>query len=273
MAPEQINGETGRRAGRRVSPSACCSTSIRLRRAPVRGGDRRCATVARVLGATRRRCRPRCPAMPRGVAEIIARCLRRGAGRSDSARPRSWSARSMTIGSRAICRRAPHATWWRAHQIDRRRPLHRQLRGGVADQGLDGDAGDRRVVPGALRRGRPSAACCAGISCFTELMNRPRLAVERMRTSRAIVVLDLLAAALLFADGVIIAATRACRRVLTASRSRARHRAGVDRARAADHSGGVWRGLMIAIEIREPGGPRCWCPWSGRHRCRPTARC
>ena len=50
---------------------------------------------------------------------------------------------------------------------------------------------------------------------FTELMNRSHLAVERRRTSRALLLLDLLAAALLLADGIIVAATRALPAVLT----------------------------------------------------------
>jgi hypothetical protein len=50
---------------------------------------------------------------------------------------------------------------------------------------------------------------------FTELMNRSRLAGERRRTSRATMLLDLIAGSLLFADGVILAGTRALPAVLT----------------------------------------------------------
>jgi hypothetical protein len=50
---------------------------------------------------------------------------------------------------------------------------------------------------------------------FTELMNRPHLLAERRRASRATALLDLLTAALLFTDGVVIAATRALPAVLS----------------------------------------------------------
>jgi hypothetical protein len=50
---------------------------------------------------------------------------------------------------------------------------------------------------------------------FTELMNRPALADERRRTSRATMLLDLVAGILLFADGVILAGTRALPAVVT----------------------------------------------------------
>jgi hypothetical protein len=50
---------------------------------------------------------------------------------------------------------------------------------------------------------------------FTELMNRPLLSLERRRMARAIKLLDVLAAVLLFSDGVILAGTRALPAVFT----------------------------------------------------------
>jgi hypothetical protein len=50
---------------------------------------------------------------------------------------------------------------------------------------------------------------------FTELMNRPHLAIERRRTARGTILLDVIAGVLLFADGVILAGSRALPAVLT----------------------------------------------------------
>ena len=50
---------------------------------------------------------------------------------------------------------------------------------------------------------------------FTELMNRPHLTLEEGGRARAIMLLDLLAAVLLFTDGVILAGTRALPAVFT----------------------------------------------------------
>jgi hypothetical protein len=108
---------------------------------------------------------------------------------------------------------------------------------------------------------------------FTELMNRSYLAVERRRTSRALLLLDLLAAALLLADGIIVAAT-ARPAGGPDHRARARDCARVDRPRAGDDRGGVWRGGMIAIEIRAPGGPEeLVAGGAADNRCRHLAKC
>jgi hypothetical protein len=50
---------------------------------------------------------------------------------------------------------------------------------------------------------------------FTELLNRPHLTAERRRASRPVLLLDMLAAGLLFSDGVILAGARALPAVFT----------------------------------------------------------
>ena len=144
------------------SPSACCSTStraacIRSRRRPT------LAMVARVLGSE---ARPLAGALP-GCAPRRRRGHRalpaEGAGASDSDRRRTG--RRARHGRRRRPAGEPPRHLVARPSDHRRPPVHRRLRGGVADQGLGGDAGDRRGCSWRSARRRPSAACCAGISC------------------------------------------------------------------------------------------------------------
>ena len=210
MAPEQINGETvDARAdvfafgvmlyeyGCGVHPFAAASEL---------------AVVARVLGSEAPPLSGRCPAMPRGLAEIIERCLRKAPDQRYGSAAELVGALD-TIGT-VDPPPSPRATWWRTHQII-------VLLLYIVSCAVAWQIKDWRETPVtlalflALCAGSTTAGVLRGHLVFTELMNRARLAVERLRTSRALVVLDLLAATLLFADGVIIAATRALPAVLT----------------------------------------------------------
>jgi predicted Ser/Thr protein kinase len=210
MAPEQINGEAvDARAdifavGVVLYEYACGVHPF--------AATTELAVVARVLGTEPRPLGERCSDLPRGLAEVIARCLRK------APEQRFGSAAELvgaldTVGD-AVPPASPHATWWRAHQIII--VLVYAVSCAVAWQ-----IKDWRETPVTV--GLFLALCAASTICgvlrghlvFTELMNRRHLALERRRTSRALLLLDLLAAALLLADGVIIAATRALPAVLT----------------------------------------------------------
>jgi eukaryotic-like serine/threonine-protein kinase len=170
------------------------------------------ATVARVLGTDARPLTARCPAVPGRVAEIITRCL------SKTPAERFGSAAEL-VGALATAGQAappasPHATWWRVHQIIV--VMLYAVGSTVAWQIKDwGETWLTVAIFLALGAVSTIGGVLRGHLVFTELMNRPQLAAERRRTSRATMLLDLLAAVLLFTDGVILAGTRALPAVLT----------------------------------------------------------
>jgi serine/threonine protein kinase len=210
MAPEQINGEAvDARAdvfafGVLLYEYACGVHPF--------AATTELAVVARVLGSEARPLLERCPDMPRGVAAVIGRCLRKAPSQ------RFGSAAELVGALDTVGEAAPpvsaHATWWRAHQII-------VILVYVVSCAVAWQIKDWAETPVTV--GLFLALCAASTICgvlrghlaFTELMNRSYLAVERRRTSRALLLLDLLAAALLLADGIIIAATRALPAVLT----------------------------------------------------------
>jgi len=210
MAPEQINGEAvDARAdvfafGVLLYEYACGEHPF--------AATTELAVVARVLGSEARPLLERCPDVPRGAAAVIARCLRKAPSQRFGSAAELVGALE-TVGD-AVPPVSAHASWWRAHQIIV--ILVYVISCAVAWQIKDW--GETPVTVGLFL-----ALCAVSTICgvlrghlvFTELMNRSHLAVERRRTSRALLLLDLLAAALLLADGIIVAATRALPAVLT----------------------------------------------------------
>ena len=251
MAPEQINGERGRRARRRLRVRRA-AVRVRVRRASVRGGDGAGDGRARARRATRAPLAARCPDSPAArrrhralPAEGAGRAVRIGGG--DGRRARHGRRRHATP-------RAGHATWWRVHQMHRRHPLHR--RPALAWQIKDWIETPVTVsIFLALGAAATIGGVLRGHLVFTELMNRrpshggaatdgarddrcsicwPRPAVRRRRRSSP-----------------ARARCRPCSRSPSRSASRWRRSCSSRRPR-----GGVWRRMtMIAIEIREPGGP------------------
>jgi len=210
MAPEQINGEAvDARAdvfafGVLLYEYACGEHPF--------AATTELAVVARVLGSEARPLLERCPDVPRGAAAVIARCLRKAPSQRFGSAAELVGALE-TVGD-AVPPVSAHASWWRAHQIIV--ILVYVISCAVAWQIKDW--GETPVTVGLFL-----ALCAVSTICgvlrghlvFTELMNRSHLAVERRRTSRALLLLDLLAAVLLLADGIIVAATRALPAVLT----------------------------------------------------------
>ena len=210
MAPEQINGEAvDARAdvfafGVLLYEYACGEHPF--------AATTELAVVARVLGSEARPLLERCPDVPRGAAAVIARSLRKVPSQRFGSAAELVGALE-TVGD-AVPPVSAHASWWRAHQIIV--ILVYVISCAVAWQIKDW--GETPVTVGLFL-----ALCAVSTICgvlrghlvFTELMNRSHLAVERRRTSRALLLLDLLAAVLLLADGIIVAATRALPAVLT----------------------------------------------------------
>jgi serine/threonine protein kinase len=203
MAPEQINGEVAdSRAdvfafGVLIYEYACGVHPF--------DGSTPLAVVARVLESDARPLSARCPDLTSGLVDVIGRCLRK------TPVDRFGSAVEIVGALKTVDGAADpslHTTWWRTHQL--------------AIVGLD-IAGAMLTwqikewietpVTVAIFLALGAAATTAGVLrghlVFTEWFNRAHLAQERQRTSSAIRLLDLLTAALLFVDAVIIAGVRA----------------------------------------------------------------
>jgi predicted Ser/Thr protein kinase len=162
------------------------------------------ATVARVLESDARPLVSRADVSSR-LADVIARCLQKApADRFGSAAELFGALDGAGDASAA----APHATWWRAHQIViavlylAGATLAWQLKEWVETPvtvGIFLALGAAATVGGILR----------GHLVFTSVMNASRLARERRRTAGATRLLDLLTAALLLADAAMMARTGA----------------------------------------------------------------
>jgi predicted Ser/Thr protein kinase len=210
MAPEQINGHPADARsdvfafGVLLYEYACGAHPF--------AGTSELATVARVLDSDARPLTARCPHVPARVAAVIARCLRKTpADRFGSA---AEIVGALDAASEVDAAPSPHATWWRVHQLTIAilyivaATMAWQIKDWIETPvtvSIFLALGASATIGGVLR----------GHLVFTELMNRPHLGVERRRTSRGTHLLDAIVGILLFADGVILAGTRALPAVLT----------------------------------------------------------
>ena len=210
MAPEQINGQPADARsdvfafGVLLYEYACGAHPF--------AGTSELATVARVLDSDARPLAARCPQVPARVADVIARCLRKNpADRFGSA---AEIVGALDTASGVDAAPSPHATWWRVHQFT----IAVLYIVGATTAWQIKDWMETPVTVSiflALGAVATIGGVLRGHLVFTELMNRPHLGVERRRTSRGTRLLDLIAGVLLFADGVILAGTRALPAVLT----------------------------------------------------------
>jgi hypothetical protein len=169
------------------------------------------ALLARLLDSEPRALAERCPDVPPSIADAIGRCLRK------SPAERFASAGEIVA---ALDRGSPHPTerrnlaWWRVHQLA---VMGIYVLAATIAWDIKESYGGR--VPLWLFVGAGINAAVAGIVrghlLFTERMNRPRLSRERWRTERPLLVADLLIAAALFADGLVLAPTLPLWGVLT----------------------------------------------------------
>ena len=168
-------------------------------------GSTALATVARVLESDARPLGARADVSSR-LAGVIARCLHKApADRYGSA---AELAGALDAPDADVPPPAPHATWWRAHQI-----VIALLYVAGAVLGWQIKEWVETPVTVAIFLALGATATIGGILrghlVFTSVMTPMRLSRERQRTRGATRLLDLAAAALLFGHAASIGGTRA----------------------------------------------------------------
>jgi hypothetical protein len=168
------------------------------------------ATLARVLESQAMPISARLPDLPVAFCRAIERCLYKApADRFPSARE-IVAALEATDVSRPI----RHSTWWRAHQLTLMALYviattiawsFKESFPGPLPLWLFVMIGGASAVAGMVR----------GHWLFTEAVNSRRLSIERRRAARVLRVADLLIAAMLGADALLVAPVRPLLTVLT----------------------------------------------------------
>ncbi len=159
------------------------------------------ATVARVIESDVTPLSARTVEVGSDIAAVIARCLKKSpADRFSSATELVEALR----GAHTTPPPSPHAAWWGAHQI----VISVLYIVGAIFAWQIKDWQETPITTSifiALGAAGTIGCVLRGHLVFTERVNRKHLANERRRTARATRLLDLAVAALLFADGILIA--------------------------------------------------------------------
>jgi serine/threonine-protein kinase len=146
--------------------------------------------------------------VPEPLATVIARCLREA--------PAERYASAAEIVSALGAPPVRSARWWSAHQA-----VVVLLYAVASMLAWQNKERVETPVTVAIFLGLGAAATIGGVLrghlVFTERMNRRHLTVERRRTARAIILIDMAMGALLFIDGVIVAAMSALSAVFSIS--------------------------------------------------------
>jgi len=204
MAPEQINGETpDARAdifafGVLIYEYACGAHPF--------DGSSPLAIVARILDSDARSIVSRCPDLPASFAETIERCLRKHREERFASAGDLASALEQVEGSSPA---GFHGTWWRVHQlvVSALYVAAAVLGWLIKEWWIETPLTVAIFI--ALGAGATIGAVLRGHLVFTEWHNRGHLMEELRRTRRAAVLLDLLFAALLAADSLMVSSVRA----------------------------------------------------------------
>jgi hypothetical protein len=169
------------------------------------------ATVARVLESDARPLVSLAD-VPARFADVIGRCIEKAP--EDRFKSAAELLTALESAEGEAPRTAPHAAWWRIHQISvvvlyvTAATLAWQIKEWI-----------ETPVTVAIFLALGAAATVAGVLrghlIVTDLMNRVRLGTERRRTRQATRLLDLASAFLLFVDAAIISGTRALPAVFT----------------------------------------------------------
>src|SRR5262245_572786 len=203
MAPEQINGAVDARSdifafGVVMYEFACGVHPF--------DGSTPLAVIARVLDSDARPIATRCPDLSPGLAEIVGRCLRKlPADRYGSAGELSAALDAVSVTPAAS---SPRSTWWAIHQLA---VSVLYLGSAVLAWQIKQWIEQPIAVSLSLAVGAGCTIGCVlrGHLVFTEKVNREHLAVERRRTRRATLILDLMFATMLIADAVIMSSRKA----------------------------------------------------------------
>jgi serine/threonine protein kinase len=162
------------------------------------------ATLARVLESEAPPLESRVPSLPRAYCVVIERCLRK------SAAERFQSAREIAAALDTIDLSTPQVhrpTWWRVHQL-----ALVTLYIVASAVGWRFKESFPRAASLWLFIGIGGASAVAGVVrghwLFTEAMNRARIVVEQRRSARLVTAMDLVIAAALVADALLIASIR-----------------------------------------------------------------
>jgi serine/threonine protein kinase len=200
MSPEQIEGRT-------AGPSADVFAFGVLmyewisRRHPFQAGSA-LATLARVLDSTPEPLSHHVP-VPKWFSDIIARCLRKAAGERFASASELLQALDHPVGVDETSQTTRSSRWWQTHQLvaivlytiaaAHAWQTKQWLQGPMSLWVFLG-IGIAGSVGGIIR----------GHLVFTEVMNQPHLMSEVERTKRVRLFTDLLIAALLIADALLL---------------------------------------------------------------------
>jgi eukaryotic-like serine/threonine-protein kinase len=204
MAPEQINGETpDARAdvfafGVLVYEYACGVHPF--------DGSSALAVVARVLDSDARPIASRCPDLPPQLVTVIGRCLRK---RPDDRFASAAAIVDALVDADDVASPDAHTSWWRIHQsIVCGLYVLAAVLGWLIKAWLI-ETPVTVAVFIALGAGATIGGVLRGHLLFTEWKNRAYLARERRRTRRPTLVLDLLIAAIMGMDALMVSHLRA----------------------------------------------------------------
>ena len=150
------------------------------------------------------------PDLPVSLCQVIDRCLRK----LPADRFQSAGEIAAALETADITRPILYATWWRVHQLTL--IVLYLTASTIAWSVKESFAG---ALPLWLFVALGCASAIAGIVrghwIFTEVFNRARLSTERRRASGVLTAMDLLIAALLTADALLVAPVHPLRTVLT----------------------------------------------------------
>jgi F0F1-type ATP synthase assembly protein I len=162
--------------------------------------------VARVLDSDARPIATRCPDLPPQLVAVIGRCLRK---RPDERFASAAAIVAALVDADDVASPDAHASWWRIHQLI---VCGLYVLAAVLGWLIKAWLIETPVTVAvfiALGAGATIGGVLRGHLLFTEWKNRTYLARERRRTRRPTLLLDLLIAAIMAMDALMVSHLRA----------------------------------------------------------------